>query len=138
MKRIDCGLTAVVVFCESDTVTGVKPPWSENFQTMSRWVSVWSLSARVTHPLHMTKENMGFRMARTLLRSRFAGSAGGAQAGGSDQGMSKARAFSRTSVGLQPITQRLVAGSAWMWCRSPVAEPTVTHSPPVRTLKVAW
>ena len=40
MKRIDCGLTAVVVFCESYTVTGAKPPRIENFHTRSRAVSV--------------------------------------------------------------------------------------------------
>ena len=40
MKRIDCGLTAVFVFCEMETVTGWKPLRMENFHCKSLAVSV--------------------------------------------------------------------------------------------------
>src|SRR5580692_3450197 len=50
------------------------------------------------------------------------------------------RALSRACCGSQARTQRSVCplGSTTTWLRKPEADPVATHSPPVRTLIVAW
>src|ERR1700733_830783 len=114
MKRIDCGLTATWLPPVIEIVTGTKPPVIENFHCMSLVVSEWSLLTRGVHPLHMTNENMGFRMASGLLRSSDGTDEGGVHAGAVPHGTSGARAFLSTSFGLHVGTHRFVAGSAWM------------------------
>src|SRR5579863_18291 len=116
MKSIDCGLTETPVVPLREMVRGENPPAVENFHVRSRAVSVCAPDISVPHPLHVTYENIGFRIASTLLRSITGGLMGSAQLGGVPQGTSNERALSSESFGSHERTQRLFA-SACTWFR---------------------
>lgn len=123
-------------------VRGTKLPRIEYFQLRSRTVSVWSPYPRgFPHPAQTTYENSGLRIASGLLRSNDGVAAAVQVPALCDQvaqGTSNVRAFMRASRGSQERTHEPAASDALTtrWSK-PTLLPTATHSPPVRTLKVA-
>ncbi len=111
-------------------------------------MSVWAPPVSGPHPPHVTYEKSGLRIASTSLRSMGNASVFGVQLGvpeldsDASQGTSNERALSSASCGSHERTQRFsVAGSAdaFTWCRRPMpCCPTAIHSPPDRTLNLAW